>query len=232
MPIFLSKLVNEMIAVILSVTVLLFVGEIIPQALCTGPNQMKIASFLAPFIYFLMIITYPISYPIVKFMDSVIGIQGKSRFCNSDLKSLIELHVKEIVGGLSGDQQGYSTGFFDIMNKQVGELILPLEKTLKLDYHSKINKITLKRLIDSGYSRIPIYENNPSHLIGILRMKELVGKDVSKNLTLGQMGINLSHPIRAYEDTLFLDLFENLKVGNLIWLLFIKVKIIIIIIIV
>ena len=214
MPIFLSKLVNEMVAVILSVTVLLFVGEIIPQALCTGPNQMKIASFLAPFTYLLMIITYPISYPIAKFMDHVIGVQGKSRFCNSDLKSLIDLHVKEIVGGLTGDQQGYSTGFFDIMNKQVGELILPLHKTLKLDYHAKINKITLNRLIESGYSRIPIYENNPSHLIGILRMKELVGKDVSKNLTLGQMGINLSHPIRAYEDTLFLDLFEKFKGGK------------------
>ena len=214
MPIFLSKLVNEMVAVILSVTVLLFVGEIIPQALCTGPNQMKIASILAPFTYFLMIITYPISYPIAKFMDYVIGVQGKSRFCNSDLKSIIELHVKEIVGNLSMNQQGYFTGFFDIMNKQVGELILPIEKTLKLDYHSKINKITLKRLIDSGYSRIPIYENNPSHLIGILRMKELVGKDVSKNLTLGQMGINLSQPIRAYEDTLFLDLFEKFKGGK------------------
>ena len=49
MPIFLSKLVNEMMAIVLSVTVLLFVGEIIPQALCTGPNQMKIASILAPF---------------------------------------------------------------------------------------------------------------------------------------------------------------------------------------
>ena len=59
---------------------------------------MKIASILAPFTYFLMIITYPISYPIAMFMDYVIGVQGKNRFCNSDLKSIIELHVKEIVG--------------------------------------------------------------------------------------------------------------------------------------
>ena len=214
MPIFLSKLVNEMMAVILSVTVLLFVGEIIPQALCTGPNQMKIASILAPFTYFLMIITYPISYPIATFMDYVIGIQGKSRFCNSDLKSIIELHVKEIVGDLSRNQLGYFTGFLDIMNKKVGELILPLEKTLKLDYHAKITKITLKRLIDSGYSRIPIYEHYSNNLIGILRMKELVGKDMSKNYTLSQLGINLSHPIHAYEDTLFLNLFEKFKGGK------------------
>ena len=214
MPIFLSKLVNEMMAVILSVTVLLFVGEIIPQALCTGPNQMKIASFLAPFTYFLMIITYPISYPIAKFMDKVIGVQGKNRFCNSDLKSIIELHVKEIVGDLSVHQLGYFTGFLDIMKKKVGELILPINQTLKLNYHSKLTKASLKRLIDSGFSRIPVYENDPSHLVGILRMKELVGKDMSKNYTLSQLGINLSHPIHDYEDTLFLDLFEKFKNGK------------------
>ena len=214
MPIFLAKLVNEMMAIVLSVTVLLFVGEIIPQALCTGPNQMKIASILAPFTYLLMIITYPISYPIAKFMDYAIGVHGKNRFCNSDLKSIIELHVKEIVGDLSVHQLGYFTGFLDIMNKKVGELILPLEKTLKIDYHSKLTKVSVKRLIDSGYSRIPVYENNMHNLIGILRMKELVGKDLSKPSSLSQLGINLTHPIRAYEDTLFLDLFEKFKGGK------------------
>ena len=89
MPIVLDKLCGEFAAVIISVTLLLFFGEIIPQALCTGPNQMKIASILSPFTYFLMVITYPISYPIALLMDYVIGIHGKNRFCNSDLRSLI-----------------------------------------------------------------------------------------------------------------------------------------------
>ena len=214
MPIVLDRLVNEIMAIVLSVTVLLFVGEIIPQALCTGPNQMKIASFLAPFTSFLMYITYPISYPIAKFMDYIIGVHGKSRFCNSDLKSLIELHVKEIISNLSSNQIGYFTGFVDIINKKVGELILPIEKVLKFDFNSKINKMALKRLTDSGYSRIPVYENNPNHLIGILRMKQLVGKDLSEPYTLSQLGINLSQAIHAYEDTLFLDLFEKFKGGK------------------
>lgn len=211
MPIFLSKLVNEMMAIILSVTVLLFVGEIIPQALCTGPNQMKIASFLAPFTYFLMIITYPISYPIAMFMDYVIGVQGKNRYCNSDLKSIIELHMKEIIGG---HQLGYFTGFLDVVNKTVGELILPLKNVTALDYHAHLNKITIKRLIDSGYSRIPVYKDNINNLIGILRMKELVGKNLSKSLTLEQLGVHLTNPIRVFEDTLFLDLFEKFKGGK------------------
>ena len=176
MPIFLSKLVSEMMAVVISVTVLLFVGEIVPQALCTGPNQMKIASFLAPFTYLLMWITYPISYPIAIFMDYVIGVQGKSRFCNSDLKSIIELHMKELMGNLNDHQIGYFTGFLDVVNKKIGELIMPMEKVTKINYQANLNKVTINRLIESGYSRIPVYKKNPNNLIGILRMKELVGK--------------------------------------------------------
>jgi metal transporter CNNM len=190
------------------------VGEIVPQALCTGPNQMKIASFLAPFTYLLMWITYPISYPIALFMDYVIGVQGKSRFCNSDLKSIIELHMKELMGNLNDNQIGYFTGFLDVVNKKIGELIMPMEKVTKINYQANLNKVTINRLIESGYSRIPVYKKNPNNLIGILRMKELVGKDLSKSYTLEQLGVHLTHPIKVYDDTLFLDLFEKFKGGK------------------
>ena len=214
MPILLDKLVNDMMAIVISVTVLLFVGEIVPQALCTGPNQMKIAAFLAPFTYSLMVITYPLSYPIAKFMDLVVGLHGKTRFCNSDLKSVIELHVKEFKGNLNAQQMGYFTGFLDIMNKKVGELMLPIEKTFKLDYNYKINKENLDKLINTGYSRIPIYEGDSSNLIGILRMKDLVGVDAFHPMPLYELDINLIEATHVTENTFFLDLFEKFKEGK------------------
>ena len=214
MPILLDKLVNEMMAIVISVTVLLFVGEIVPQALCTGPNQMKIAAFLSPFTYALMIITYPLSFPIAKFMDCVVGLHGKTRFCNSDLKSVIELHVQEYKGNLNPQQMGYFTGFLDIMNKKVGELMLPVEKVFKLDYKYKINKANIDKLIESGYSRIPIYEEDSNNLIGILRVKDLIGKDLLRPCLLNELDIKLTDPIHITEDTLFLDLFEKFKSGK------------------
>ena len=218
MPILLDKLVNEMMAIVISVTVLLFVGEIVPQALCTGPNQMKIAAFLAPFTYALMIITYPLSFPIAKFMDCVVGLHGKTRFCNSDLKSVIELHVKEHVkefkGSINASQMGYFTGFLDIMNKKVGELMLPIEKAFKLDYKYQINKNNINKLIESGYSRIPIYEDDSNNLIGVLRVKDLIGKDLLRTCSLNELDINLAEPIHITENTLFLDLFEKFKSGK------------------
>ena len=214
MPIMLDKLVNEMMAIVISVTVLLFVGEIVPQALCTGPNQMKIAAFLAPFTYALMIITYPLSFPIAKFMDCVVGLHGKTRFCNSDLKSVIELHVKEFKGNLTAQQMGYFTGFLDIMNKKVGELMLPIEKTFKLDNKYIINKSNLDKIIEAGYSRIPIYEGNSSNLIGILRAKDLVGVDPQRSSSLDELDFKLADPIHVTENTFFLDLFEKFKDGK------------------
>ena len=214
MPILLDKLVNEMMAIVISVTVLLFVGEIVPQALCTGPNQMKIASFLSCFTYSLMIITYPLSYPIAKFMDCVVGLHGKTRFCNSDLKSVIELHVKEFKGNLTPEQMGYFTGFLDIMNKKVGELMTPIEKSFKLDSKYIINKANLDKIIDSGYSRIPVYEGESNNLIGILRVKDLVGVDNLHSTSLDELGIKFADAIHVSEKTFFLDLFEKFKDGK------------------
>ena len=78
MPIFLARIVNEILAIVISVTLVLFFGEIIPQALCTGPNQLKIASFLAKPTIFLMYVTYPISYPLSLLIDHVVGKHMKS----------------------------------------------------------------------------------------------------------------------------------------------------------
>ena len=214
MPILLDKLVSDVMAIVISVTVLLFVGEIVPQALCTGPNQMKIAAFLAPFTYALMVITYPLSYPIAKFMDCVVGLHGKTRFCNSDLKSVIELHVKEYKGNLNTQQMGYFTGFLDIMNKKVGELMIPIEKSFKLSNKYKIDKINIERLINSGFSRIPIYEDNQNNLIGILRLKDLVGIDLLHPSLLNELDINLYEAVHVTENTYFLDLFEKFKDGK------------------
>lgn len=65
-PIFLNRLVPEYMAIIISVTSILFVGEIIPASILTGPNQLSLASKLVPMVYFVMFIFYPVAYPIAK----------------------------------------------------------------------------------------------------------------------------------------------------------------------
>lgn len=100
LPLCLNRIMSEFLAVILSVSLVLFFGEIIPQAVCTGPNQIKIAAILSPLTRLLMYVTLPISYPLGMLLDILLGKHTKSRFMNSDLKSLIELHTFSALGKL------------------------------------------------------------------------------------------------------------------------------------
>ena len=74
LPIFLSALVPEYLAIIISVTLVLFVGEIIPASILTGPNQLVIAANLTPMVYIVLLIFYPIAYPISCILDYVLGL--------------------------------------------------------------------------------------------------------------------------------------------------------------
>ena len=79
LPIFLHKIVPEFLAIVISVSLVLLFGEIIPQAYCTGPYQVKIAAYVAPLTKALMYGTYPISYPISLLLDHLLGEHTKSR---------------------------------------------------------------------------------------------------------------------------------------------------------
>jgi metal transporter CNNM len=73
LPIFLDKVVPEYVAIIMSVTLVLLFGEIVPAAILTGPQQLPIAAFLTPLVYFVYAIFFPIAYPISKLLDYLIG---------------------------------------------------------------------------------------------------------------------------------------------------------------
>ena len=73
LPLALDELMPEWAAIVCSVTGVLFFGEIIPQALCTGPSQIKIAECMCPIVLVFMWITSPISWPIGKLLDKLMG---------------------------------------------------------------------------------------------------------------------------------------------------------------
>ena len=73
LPIFLDRIFKPATAVLISVTLILMFGEIIPQALCTGPKQIIIAYYMCPVVSTLMWITAIISFPIAKFLDYLLG---------------------------------------------------------------------------------------------------------------------------------------------------------------
>ena len=88
LPIFLSALVPEYLAIVISVTLVLFVGEIIPASILTGPNQLVIAASLTPMVYIVLLFFYPIAYPISCILDYLLGLLSSFLFYLCMLSSI------------------------------------------------------------------------------------------------------------------------------------------------
>ena len=85
---------------ILSVTLVLFFGEIIPSAIFSGPNKIAIASQLAPLVRFFLFILSPLAVPIAKALDMLLhgdehyeGVMQK--YDKKELSALVRLQFEE-----------------------------------------------------------------------------------------------------------------------------------------
>jgi hypothetical protein len=79
--------------VIISVTVLLLFGDIVPTAVCTKYG-LAIGSRCRYLVYFLMAVFSPVAYPIAKLLDVVLGEHGDSFYRRDALKAIIDLHAR------------------------------------------------------------------------------------------------------------------------------------------
>ncbi|XP_016541537.2 DUF21 domain-containing protein At1g47330 [Capsicum annuum] len=63
LPIFLDKLVPALVAILVSVTLILMFGEIIPQTICTHYG-LTVGATVSPLVQILFWLFFPIAYPI------------------------------------------------------------------------------------------------------------------------------------------------------------------------
>lgn len=73
MPIFLDALVPSWAAVLVSVSLVLVFGEVVPTATFTGPAQLRIVSKFVPLVRFLQTCLYPVARPMASALDYFLG---------------------------------------------------------------------------------------------------------------------------------------------------------------
>ena len=239
LPVFLDRIFSRLTAVVISVTLLLIFGEIIPQALCTGPRQIQIAAYAAPLTRFLMIISWPITFWLGKCLDIILGEQGKTRYQNQDLKAIVEMHTYDAIKkieeeeeknpyiakedipkpsekmGLNKMEANLMISALTIRDKKVVEIMIPFHKVFTISFDEKINKNKLSQIMAKGFSRIPVYRNNDqSDIIGILRIKQLVNVDIDKNKSIKELGIRLKFPLVIKPTMTLIDLLREFRKGK------------------
>ena len=106
LPIFMDALVPSAFAVALSTLLIMVFGEIIPSAFFTGPHQLYLANFVAPFVSFLMTALYPMVYPLARILDVLTHEKSDpttaEEYNRGELSALIRIQYEQRTKGFRG----------------------------------------------------------------------------------------------------------------------------------
>jgi CBS domain containing-hemolysin-like protein len=219
LPICLNQMMNESLSITFSVFFVLICGEIIPQAILTGPNQLRIAACMVPLLLTIMILSFPISYPIALALDELLGEDADGH--NMDLKQLVVAH--EVVSNksalenreLTNQQYKMIHGALDIHKHSISSCSLPMSEVFALSNSDILDEQLMAEVRAKGFSRIPVYYgDDPSSAYAILLSKRLIGFNTRDRLTLEKAKLDLRMPLFVDPDESLLDLMNKFQSGH------------------
>ncbi|KAA0031395.1 hypothetical protein IC582_000171 [Cucumis melo] len=175
LPIFLDSLVTAWGAILISVTLILLFGEIIPQSVCSRYG-LAIGSTVAPFVRVLVWICFPVAYPISKLLDFLLGHGRVALFRRAELKTLVNLHGNEAGKGgeLTHDETTIIAGALELSEKTAGDAMTPISETFAIDINAKLDRNLMNLVLEKGHSRVPVYYEEPTNIIGLILVKNLL----------------------------------------------------------
>ncbi|WP_306353339.1 gliding motility-associated protein GldE [Flavobacterium sp. '19STA2R22 D10 B1'] len=150
--------------------ILLF-GEVIPKVYANR-NNLKFAKFIAVPLSIINRLLTPISVPmrsITVFLHKRLGKQ-KTYFSVDQLSQALELTSSEET---STQEQKILAGIVSFGNTDVKQVMSPRIDVFALDIEESFEEIIAK-IIDKGYSRIPVYKDNIDQIEGVLFVKDVL----------------------------------------------------------
>ncbi len=151
---------------IMTALILIF-GEIIPKTIATR-NNVLIARLVIMPLYWLSILFAPIIY-LLNFIPRLTrNIQRKSRVTEEELMTFVDVVEEE--GGIEEEEKELIHNIFEFDDTSASEIMTPRADMYVINVHEELN---LEKIIRSGFSRIPVIEEDIDDVIGILNIKDL-----------------------------------------------------------
>lgn len=155
----------------LIVTVILLIfGEILPKTFAKNHPE-PIAVKMAYIVYVLSLIFYPL---ILLFR----GLQRLiTRKKNQDDKVFDEdelnilLDEMEENGAIEDDEASIIKNVLDLKDRSVSDIMVPRMDMYAINYNESLDNVK-QSLMDSKYSRIPVYKTDKDHIVGILYVRD------------------------------------------------------------
>lgn len=156
--------------------VILIVGEIIPKNIAVRVPVIVAEVLMVPYQLFAWFV-YPFRIFFSKIADWIVRLfgadprKGRRLMMEEELRTLLELGKKE--GTLADLERILIQNALDFSDKRVSQVMTPREKIVAVSADSRIDQV-LTTIESNHFSRLPVYEEELNHIIGIVYAKELL----------------------------------------------------------
>ncbi|NXI47699.1 CNNM4 protein, partial [Galbula dea] len=213
LTILLDDLIGSGIGAVVASTIgIVIFGEIVPQALCSrhglavGANTIVVTKSF-------MLVTFPLSYPISKLLDCILGQEIGTVYNREKLVEMLK--VTEPYNDLVREELNMIQGALELRTKTVEDVMTPLQNCFMINSDAILDFNTMSEIMESGYTRIPVYEDERSNIMDILYVKDLAFVDPDDCTPLKTITKFYNHPVHVvFHDTKLDAMLEEFKKGK------------------
>ena len=150
---------------VMTLLILVF-GEIFPKSIATRNNLMIARLVIVP-IYWLSILFFPL----IKILDFIPLLTGKVKnrptVTEEELITIVEVVEEE--GQIKEEEKELIRNIFEFDDTSTSEIMTPRSDMFVIEVDKRL---PLKTVIRSGFTRIPVIDDNIDNVIGILNIKD------------------------------------------------------------
>jgi len=212
LAILLDDLTGSGMAAIIGATLAIVIfGEIIPQAVCSR-HGLAVGARTIWFTMTFMILTFPLSFPISKLLDCILGEEIGYVYNRDRLRELLRLTEQEM--DLVKDELNIIAGALELSKKTVRDIMTKLEDIFMVEYNAILDFDTMNLIMKTGYTRIPVYEKERTNIVALLNIKDLAFIDPDDRTPLKTVTRFYDHPVNFVFEDMKLDvMLQDFKKG-------------------
>ncbi len=160
-----------MISTAVMTTLVLIFGELTPKTLAKKiPEKYAIA--ITPILRFFILILTPLNY-IFSFWQNLLNRWFKFDKAPAITEEELLTYVSEVQqeGGINENEGELIRSVIDFDDLKVEEIFTPRVQVIAVSLTEEIKKI-IHTFRHTGYSRLPVYEENIDHIVGVINHKD------------------------------------------------------------
>lgn len=166
-----SKLLKFLLEVVLVTFLILLFGEVLPK-IYASKNALKFSTIM---VYPLKIVSATLSFvsvplmSLTKLIENKLG-QKKSELSVEKLSQALEITSDQAT---TEDEQKILEGIVNFGNTETSQIMTPRIDVFAISFNETYLNV-LKQIVEHGFSRNPVYDENVDKIVGVLYAKDLL----------------------------------------------------------